>query len=132
MMKSLTVGEVAQRVGLRTSALRYYESVGLIEPPKRVSGQRRYDASVLKTLSLIQTAQQAGFTIAEIHALFHEFPTEAPPSERIQSLAQHKIAEMDALIARAQHMKQLLELMLLCECASLDECATRLEAQRVG
>ncbi|MFN8375449.1 MAG: MerR family transcriptional regulator [Anaerolineae bacterium] len=129
-MEYLTVGEVARRVGLRTSALRYYESVGLIAPPKRVSGQRRYEVSVLKTLSLIQTAQQAGFTIAEIHALFHEFPTEAPPSERLRTLAEHKMTEMDALIARAQKMKRLLQLMLLCECASLDECATRLEARR--
>lgn len=125
-MEYLTVGEAAKRVGMRTSALRYYESVGLIAPPKRVSGQRRYEMSVLKTLALIQTAQEAGFTIAEIHALFHDFPTAAPPPERWQTLAQQKMDEIDALIRRAQAMKRLLKSMMACECANLDECAERI------
>ncbi len=129
-MKYLSVGEVAQRVGLRTSALRYYESIGLIAPPKRVSGQRRYNPDVLKTLAVIRTAQQAGFTIAEIHALFHDFPIDAPPSERWQGLAQQKIGEMEAVIERAQRMKDLLQSILRCECVSLNECAERMEASK--
>src|SRR5262245_57277187 len=129
-MEYLTVGEVAQRVGVRTSALRYYESVGLIAPPKRVSGQRRYDESVLKTLALIQTAQQAGFTIAEIHMIFHDYSKDAAARERWQELTEQKIGEMDELIARAKRMKSLLKWMQQCQCASLDECATRMEAQK--
>jgi MerR family transcriptional regulator, redox-sensitive transcriptional activator SoxR len=129
-MEYLTVGEVARRVGVRTSALRYYESVGLIAPPKRVSGQRRYDESVLKTLALIQTAQQAGFTIAEIHMIFRDFAADAPPRDRWQELTQQKIEEMDTLIARAKRMKSLLKWMQQCQCANLDECATRMESQK--
>jgi MerR family transcriptional regulator, redox-sensitive transcriptional activator SoxR len=125
-MNMMTVGEAARRVGLRASALRYYESVGLIPPPQRVSGQRRYDEGVLKTLALIRTAQQAGLTIAEIHALFHEFPSETPPPERWQTLAQQKIADLDILIARAQNMKEMLAAVLKCECTTLDECAMRM------
>jgi MerR family redox-sensitive transcriptional activator SoxR len=129
-MEYLTVGEVAQRVGMRTSALRYYESVGLIAPPRRVSGQRRYDESVIKTLTLIQMAQQAGFTIAEIHTIFHDYAHDAPPRERWQELTQQKIEEMDAMIARAKRMKSLLKWMQQCQCANLDECAARMEAQK--
>lgn len=65
-MDDLTIGEVARRAGLRPSALRYYESVGILSPPQRVSGQRRYDATALQRIALIQLAQRAGFTIAEI------------------------------------------------------------------
>jgi MerR family redox-sensitive transcriptional activator SoxR len=125
-MKAMTVGEVARRAGMRASAVRYYESVGLLPSPMRVSGQRRYDDSVLPTLTLIRTAQQAGLTIAEIYALFHQFPTETPPSERWQALAQQKIADLERVIARAQKMQQMLAAVLACECRTLEQCAAKI------
>ncbi len=69
MPNYLTIGEVAERAGLRTSALRYYEEAGLLEPTTRVSGQRRYDESALERLTVIQFCQQLGFTLAEIRLL---------------------------------------------------------------
>jgi len=121
-MEMLTIGEVARRAGLRTSALRYYESVGLIPQAVRVSGQRRYDGSILNRLAVIRLAQQVGFTVAEIRTLLHDFPEEAPPSQRWQRLASHKIVEMEAQIHQAQAMKEMLETLLDCQCASLDAC----------
>ena len=61
---------------MRTSTLRYYESIGLLPAPQRVSGRRRYDAGVLQRLEIIRTAQQAGFTLAELRVLFDDILTE--------------------------------------------------------
>jgi len=121
-VEELTIGEVARRVGLRPSALRYYESVGLLPPPRRVNGQRRYDASVFQRLAIIQLAQESGFTLAEIETLVHGFASETPPSARWWTLAQAKLVEADALIQRAQHMKRLLEAALDCGCLTFEEC----------
>jgi MerR family transcriptional regulator, redox-sensitive transcriptional activator SoxR len=122
-MEELTIGEVARRAGVRPSTLRYYESIGLLPAPGRSNGRRRYDPSVLQRLAVLQLAQQAGFTIAEIQTHFHGFAPETPAGQRWQSLAQQKLTEMDALIARAGRMKQLLELLLQCGCLSLEDCA---------
>jgi MerR family redox-sensitive transcriptional activator SoxR len=130
MMEELTISEVARRAEIRPSAIRYYESIGLLPAPRRASGQRRYDASVLHRLAVIQLAQEAGFTVAEIKSLFSDFAPETPASERWQTLATRKLVEVEALISRAQRMKHLLEACLLqCRCLSLDECA-RLISER--
>lgn len=62
MDEELTVGEVARRAGIRTSAIRYYERVGLLPAPPRVSRHRRYDPSVVQRLAVLYLAQEAGFT----------------------------------------------------------------------
>ncbi len=121
-MEELSIGEVARRAGLQSSAIRYYESVGVLPKPERLNGRRRYDTSVLQRLAAIQVAQQAGFTIAEMRILFHGFAEGTPPSTRWQALAHKKLAEVDALISRAQGMKRLLEKGLRCGCLSLDDC----------
>lgn len=119
----LTIGEVARRAGMRTSALRYYESVGLLPEPHRVSGgHRRYDPSVLDVLSILRMAQQAGFTIAEMYMLVAGFAPETPASERWRQLAQHKLQEVEAVITHAQHTKRILEQLIQCGCLRLEEC----------
>ncbi len=123
----LSIGEVAERVGIRASAIRFYERAGLLEAPPRNNGQRRYDAAVVAKIRLIQTAQQAGFTVGEIRALFYEFPVDMPPSARWQQMATHKLAEIDVMLARITSMKTLLERALRCECPSLDDCAAGLD-----
>src|SRR5258706_120132 len=126
-MEELLIGEVARRAGIRPSALRYYESIGLMPAPKRVSGRRRYDESTVQMLKVVQLAQQAGFTVAEIQTLLHGFAPDTPPAARWLPLAQHKIAELDALIERAQQMKRILETGLNCGCLRLEDCAIVLE-----
>ncbi len=63
-MEELTIGEVARRAGVRTSTLRYYESIGLLPAARRVNGRRRYAPAALRMLAVIHLAQQAGFSAA--------------------------------------------------------------------
>jgi MerR family transcriptional regulator, redox-sensitive transcriptional activator SoxR len=129
-MEELTIGEVAERAGIRASALRYYESVEVLPAPPRVNGRRRYDSRVFNRLAVIQMAQQAGFTVAEIRTLFNGFAPETTASARWEVLARQKLVEVDALLLRAQTMKRILEEQLLrCRCLTLDECAQCLRDQ---
>jgi MerR family redox-sensitive transcriptional activator SoxR len=128
MTHDLTITAVAARAGIRPTAIRYYESIGLLPAPARVNGRRRYDERVLQQLAIIATAQRMGFTITEIGTLLHGFSAETPAWERWQLLAREKLPEIEALIVRAQAMKQLLERSLHCTCLTLDECAQALHA----
>ena len=125
--KGATIGEVARRAGVRPSALRYYERIGVLPPPGRENGRRRYDEEVLREvldrLAIVRVAQQAGFTIAEIRMLLDGFSEDTPPSERWRVLAREKLSEVEALVERALGMKDLLERGLRCECLRLEDCA---------
>ncbi|MDP8936798.1 MAG: MerR family transcriptional regulator [Actinomycetota bacterium] len=121
----LSIGEVAERTGLRASALRYYEEAGLIEPAGRVSGRRHYDPAVLDRLQVIACAQDAGFTIAEVRELLGG--TDEPPA-RWRALAERKLVEVDAVIQKAEATRRLLEESLRCNCVALEDCATVLGA----
>jgi MerR family redox-sensitive transcriptional activator SoxR len=129
-MGTLTIGEVARRAGLRTSALRYYEEVGVLPPAERISGQRRYDETVFARLAVVRLAQDLGFTVAEIRALVEGFDDVGVPSERWREFASQKLTEVDALISHAEQMKQLLEESLHCGCLTLDACALVLKRRQ--
>lgn len=118
----LTIGQVARRAGLRTTTLRYYESIGLLPPPARVSGQRCYDENIFRQLALIRLAQRAGFSIAQIHRLLHDFPETTPASQRWQELSAPKLTEVKALMERLTEMQAVLEQTLGCQCDTLDDC----------
>jgi MerR family transcriptional regulator, redox-sensitive transcriptional activator SoxR len=124
----LAIGEVARRAGLRTSAIRYYEQEGLLPEPRRDGGRRRYGEEVLLRLALIGAAQGVGFTVAEMRTLFEGLAPDAVPRGRWRPLAERKIAEADALIARAMGMKRLLEASLRCGCVRLEDCVLLREA----
>ena len=128
-MAMLTIGEVARRAGVRPSALRYYEEVGVLPAAERQGGQRRYDEAILARLAVVRLAQEVGFSVAEMRALVEGFDEVGVASERWQELASRKLTEVDALIARAQNMKQVLEKSLHCGCLTLDSCALVLDAQ---
>src|SRR5690349_24034709 len=106
-MTKLTISEVARQAGIRASAIRYYESVGLLPLPQSVSGQRRYQADILRRLAFIQAAQAVGFSVADMQTLVHELDGDTPLSARWQNLAKRKLAEVDMLIQRAQGMRQM-------------------------
>lgn len=124
-MKRWTIGQVATKSGVPATTIRYYEKIGLLPTAERESGQRRYGEVILSRLGVIRLAQQAGFTIAETHALLHQFDPDAPPPTRWQALAAHKMVDVEAQIQALQTMRGLLEKTLQCQCASLEECATR-------
>ena len=121
----MSIGEVARQAGVRPSALRYYEGIGLLPRPERENG-RRYEGEVLREvldrLAVVRVAQQAGFTIDEIRVLLDGFSEDIPPSERWRVLASEKLPEIEALVERALSMKQLLERGLRCECLRLEDC----------
>ena len=120
--QQLTIGQAAARAGVAPSALRYWESEGLLEAT-RVNGRRYYDEQALRRLAVIDLAKCAGFRVEEIRRLFNGFPDGTPPSERWKVLAEGKLAELEALIESAQAMRSALEEALRCRCASLEDCA---------
>jgi MerR family redox-sensitive transcriptional activator SoxR len=122
----LPIGEVARRAGLRPSAVRYYEKVGLLPIPRRSSGRRQYGEDVLVRLTVIRFARDNGFTLKEIQRLF----AGRPYSARLRELATAKIAELDGVIGRAQEMQALLKTALRCRCLTLEECGRRLRKRR--
>src|SRR3712207_7991585 len=123
----MSIGEVARRADVKPSALRYYEGIGILPPPERTNGRRRYDGEVLREvldrLAVVRVAQQAGFTISEIRTLLDGFSEGTPPSERWRLLAEGKLPEVEELVERALGMKDLLERGLRCECLRLEDCA---------
>ena len=121
-MTNITIGEVARRTGLRASAIRYYEKIGLLPKTERINGQRRYGRDVFNYLAVIDVAKRAGFRVDEIRHLFHGFGKGIPAFRRWQLLAQRKITEMDDLIASARKMKRLLEKADRCKCLDLEDC----------
>jgi MerR family transcriptional regulator, redox-sensitive transcriptional activator SoxR len=121
--EELTIGQVAKQLGVRTSKIRYYETVGLLSAPSRVSGRRVYERDTMDTLRLIQFAQDAGFTIAEIRHVLRGFDRDTPASARWQKVARAKLEDVARLIERAEQMQHILESLLSCECVQLSECA---------
>lgn len=122
----LSIGEVARRAGVRPSAIRYYEEVGLLEKPGRIGGKRRYDEGVLRWLANIEGAKRAGFTIGEMRALFCGFPVGEGAQERWRALARRKLDEVDESIRQLRTAREMLEEALLRECGSVEECASLL------
>jgi MerR family transcriptional regulator, redox-sensitive transcriptional activator SoxR len=120
-MASLTIGEVAARAGVNTSHIRYYERVGVLPRPERVGGQRRYEEGVLDRLAIV--AQRAGLTLDEVRHLTGPDNRGGPAGDRIRELAERKLPEIDALIARAQAVKAWLELARTCDCRTVDVCS---------
>lgn len=120
--RELTIGEVADQAGLRTSAVRYYESVGVLPVSKRVNGRRVFGPEIVRLLRTVRFAQQAGFTVAEIRTLFHGFGANVPPSARWRQLADRKLVELDALVAQAERMRQALRAAMQCGCLRIEDC----------
>jgi MerR family redox-sensitive transcriptional activator SoxR len=122
-MTSLTISQVAKQVGLRTSAIRYYEQIGLLEAAERIGGQRRYDAGVFYRLSIVQRAQQAGFTLEEVHELLTGFVRGTPASKRWKQLSAKKLKELDTKMSEIRFMQGLLkDMMENCDCDTLETC----------
>ena len=122
MDETLTIGRLAQRFGLKTSAIRYYERVGVLPPPARVSGQRRYDQHAIKRLEVLEVAKRAGFSLDEARLLLERSEAGTPAFESLRELAERKLPEVEALIARAQAMRAWLLTASDCSCTSFDAC----------
>lgn len=128
-MQTLSIGDIARLAGVRPSAIRYYERMGLLPKPPRTGGRRRYDENVLEWLALIALAREAGFSIAEVKRLVSEFKPGTLPAERWSELASRKLAEIDEMIARAERMRAVLKIALSCGCFRLNDCIALLDAR---
>lgn len=123
----MKISELARQAGLQSSAIRYYEQIGLLPPPERTGGQRRYDSSAQYRLAIIQRARQLGFTLDEIRHLFFGFRPVTRASERWRALSQKKLAELDELMSGIKSVRRLLlKMTQRCHCATLDQCGRRM------
>jgi len=118
----LAIGEVARRTGLAPSALRYYEKAGLLPAPPRAAGRRQYDARILGRIRIILLARDAGFTVAETRNFLDGCSSESTPARRWRRMAEQKVAELDAWMARLGDMKALLEASFRCDCRAMADC----------
>lgn len=114
----MRIGEVAGRAGLRTSAVRYYESIGLLRST-RVHGRRQFEEDDVARLTLISAAKGASFSLDEIRGIL------AGNRPNWRDAASLKMVELDETIARATAQKEAVSRMLRCTCESISECARR-------
>lgn len=121
-----SIGELAEQAGIPISALRFYERKGLLPPPPRVSGQRRYAPEAVDRVRMIRMWQNAGFSLAEIGQLLHDRES----LETWQHLVRAKISELTILQAEAERCRQQLEHALLCRAPDWTNCPWMKAASR--
>lgn len=117
--EKLTIGELAARTGVATSALRYWEDVGLLPRPARVSGQRRYPSSTVGLVGLILSLQDVGFTLREVKALIG---SRSRAVDGWRDLAELKLAELDERITKAQDARTAIAHALACKHEDILAC----------
>lgn len=119
----LTVGELAARTGVATSALRFYEDRGLIHAARTDSGHRRYPRAMTRRVAFVLFAQRIGLTLEEIRVELEKLPSgRAPRGEewaRLSSTWAERIAER---MAELERLKRGLTDCIGCGCLSLDRC----------
>ena len=123
MTDLLTIGEVARRSGVASSAPRFYEERGLIASERAGSGHRRYRRPVLRRIAFIVFAQRVGLTLNEIGAELRKLPPDRAPTRRDWSRLSSKWAgRIDERIAELERLKAGLTECIGCVCLSLDRC----------
>ena len=119
----MRIGQLARACNLRTSAIRYYEAVGLLDPPPRVSACRDYPREAASRLQIVRAAQKAGFKIAEIRELVSALERKGKTSRHWPVIAERKLKELDANIAQLRAARRMLASAIDCSCAgAADRC----------
>jgi len=120
---ALTIGEVAERSGVATSALRFYEDQGLIASERTDAGHRRYPRTVLRLVAFIVFAQRVGLSLEEIRAQLSKLPrNRAPDRADWGKLSATWTKRIEERIAELERMKSTLGECIGCGCLSLDRC----------
>jgi DNA-binding transcriptional MerR regulator len=120
MDEQLTIGELASRTGVATSALRYWEELGLLPAPGRVSGQRRYPPSAVELVGVVLLLRGVGFTLREVKAFI---TARSPTGDGWRELYERKLTELDQRIAQAQVARTAIAHGLACPHKDIFECA---------
>lgn len=124
IIKPLTVGELAGRTGVATSALRFYEERGLLHPERNGSGHRRYPRYLARRVAFIVFAQRVGLTLQEIRTELDKLPTDrAPGIEDWDRLTKTWSTRIDERIEELKRLKVGLTGCIGCGCLSLESCA---------
>jgi MerR family transcriptional regulator, redox-sensitive transcriptional activator SoxR len=118
----LGIGEVARASGKAPSAIRYYESIGLLPEPVRVSGRRRYPAEVVRSLAVIETAQRAGLSLDDVRLLLRASAEDANAVAELRQVAERRLPALRDAIARAELVHEWLEQAADCCCPTLETC----------
>jgi MerR family redox-sensitive transcriptional activator SoxR len=119
----LSIGAVSERTGVATSALRFYETEGLLHARRTDGGQRRYSREVLRRVSFIRVAQQVGLTLEEIREALASLPAERTPTEKDwERLARSWRPRLEAQIALLERLRDKLDGCIGCGCLSLRHC----------
>ncbi len=133
---ALSIGQLARRTGLAVSAIRYYETQGLVRPARNAGGQRRFLRSDIRRLSFVRIAQQFGFTLPKISALMATLPEGRTPTKRDwEKISREFRTELDAQILSLEQMRENLDGCIGCGCLSLKTCRlynTADKAARLG
>ena len=120
----LTIGDVAKRSGVAASALRFYESRGLIQSVRVAGNHRRYHRAVLRQISIIRVAQTLGLSLTEIAEALAELPNARTPTKRDwNKLSKTWGKRLDQRIADLQNLRDRLNGCIGCGCLSLTKCA---------
>jgi MerR family redox-sensitive transcriptional activator SoxR len=120
----LTIGELAERSGFATSAIRFYDKEGLVAAERTAGNQRRYPRSALRRLAFIRAAQNIGIPLAEIRDALAELPdTRNPTKADWARLSRHWRSRLDARIEGLIALRDDLDSCIGCGCLSLQRCA---------
>ena len=119
MNAGLSIGELAAETATPISPLRFYERKGLLPPPPRVSGQRRYPRGAADRIRMIHMWQHAGFSLGEVARLLDN----RRRPEAWQQLVRSKISELERLRSEVERSRQQLEHALLCQAPDWTTCA---------
>lgn len=123
-MKTFTVGELAARAGIATSAVRFYEERGLIRSQRTSANHRRYRADALRRVSFVLAAQRVGLTLTEIATVLDQLPDgRTPTAQDWARLAAAWRPRLDEQIATLERLRDTLDGCIGCGCLSLDTCA---------
>ncbi|MCA8898547.1 MAG: redox-sensitive transcriptional activator SoxR [Hyphomonas sp.] len=123
MKQGLTIGDVARRTGLSVSAIRFYESRGLVKPDRTPGGQRQFERADIRRLSFILIAQQMGLTIEEIGEVLSSLPEgRAPTKEDWTRISRRFRKHLDDHIAMVERLRNRLDGCIGCGCLSLKTC----------
>ena len=120
----LTMGEVTRRSGFAASALRYYESQGLISAQRSRGGQRTFERSVLRRLAFIRAASNVGLSLEEIREELATLPSERTPTKADwHRISRHWRTRLDEQIRALERLRDGLDSCIGCGCLSLKHCA---------
>lgn len=123
-MTELTIGELAERSGIATSAIRYYESRGLVTSRRTTGKQRRYERPMLRRLAFIRTAQRVGLTLEEIEEALAALPSNRTPTKADWTrLSRGWRPRLNAQIAQLERLRDTLDSCIGCGCLSLRRCS---------